>query len=106
MSSQFKSSALGNLFLLIGPILGVIYLAIAAALVQNVNPHGAVFFSGLGVMVAGVCSLVRSKWDQIKIGNLLTWGISKDFPRMKKFHRAGYALIILGWLMLVFSGQV
>ena len=99
-------SSLTDAFLILAPALGAIYLAIAAAILLNVNPHGAAFYSGIAVLVIGSCTLVKSKWDKIKLGKLFIWGPPPARAKMKLLFFGGYALMVAGWYTIYFSGSL
>ena len=104
--SPFYKTAAGNFLIILIPVATAFALAFALGLAKYADAHSPLFYIGIGLIVIGWCLLVRSKWDQIRRGELCTFGVSKTHPSMRGLYWLAYITMIVGWLIATFSGQL
>jgi hypothetical protein len=104
MASQFKTAAYVNIIFLFSPFLMAFTAVIVMSLARFTDINSPFFYLGIVSMLTGWALLVRSKWDQVRKGDLLTWGITKDHPEMRMLYHMSYVVMIAGWLVACFSG--
>jgi hypothetical protein len=104
--SIFYRAALGNWMTVILPILLSGTMAFVMKLSSFADPESIFFYIGIGLMFIGWCLLVRAKWDQVRRGDIFSFGISRSRPEMKRLYRFSYVVMIAGWLLACFSGAI
>lgn len=57
-------------------------------------------------MFLGWCLLIRSKWDQVRRGDVINFGVSSDRPMMRSLYRLSYFVMVSGALITCFSGSI
>ena len=104
--SIFYKAAAGNFLLIIFPVLVALILAFVVGLARFADTRSSFFYLGVGFMAIGWCLLVRSKWDQIRHGELWTFGLSHSHQKMRLRYRLSYVIMIVGYLISTFSGRM
>lgn len=102
--SIFYRASLGNSLFVVIPVLAAFILGMVLSLSSLADSRSPFFYAGIALMIVGWGLLVRSKWDQVRKGDVWSFGISKDHPEMKWLYRCSYAVMISGWLMACLSG--
>ena len=104
--SLFYKLAAANGLIIVLPVIIAFTLTVVLSLAKYADAGSPFFFLGIALMVVGWCLLLRSKWPQIRQGQIWTFGISESNSNMRHCYRLGYAMIILGWLVCTFSGYL
>ena len=102
--SIFYWAAVGNFLILGLPLLVAFALTFIIGLSQYANTSSPFFYVGIALMFSGWGMLVFSKWDQVKRGDLLSWGISN--PRMRLLYSLSYVSMFVGYLVTTFSDRL
>jgi hypothetical protein len=104
--SVFYKAAAGNFVIVVLPIIVAFILAFVFGLARFADATSPFFYGGIGLMAVGWLLLVRSKWDQIRSGEIWTFGVSQANNKMRLLYRLSYAVMIVGYLVSTFSGQL
>lgn len=84
--------------------LAALVLAVVLTLAQHADSRSPYFYVGIALMLIGWCLLLYSKWDQIRKGQLLKFGVSN--PKMRLLYGLSYATMLAGYLLSTFSGTL
>jgi formate hydrogenlyase subunit 3/multisubunit Na+/H+ antiporter MnhD subunit len=101
MASQFKRAAVGNFALAGFPFV----TGFVAVMSLGADATKSSFYFGIATMILGWLILVASKWDQVRKGDIWTFGVSKDRPQMRRYYYLSYLVMFLGWLIACLSGR-
>ena len=102
--SVFYKMALGNLLVLLLPILVAFIATLAFGLARYADAQSPLFWMGIVLMVIGWVLLVRSKWPQLRGGDLSTFGVSQANAKNRNLYWASYIVMVSGYLLSTFSG--
>lgn len=108
VKQSFKMSAIGNLLILLGPmivgafwalfgpiIVGVFGPFLASALVYpSMIAYASWTFYGIGFLLFFI-----AKWSVIRKGKLVTFGSSQMPEKYRMCYKSGYVLMIIGFIL-------
>ena len=78
----------------------------AFAMSGHADATSPLFYIGISIMILGGALLLRAKRDQLRRGDVWTFGMSKAYPGMRKLYWTSYAVMVVGWILACISGLV
>jgi hypothetical protein len=102
--SIFYWAAAGNFLILGLPLIVAFTLTFVLSLAKFADASSLFFYVGIALMFTGWGMLVISKWDQVKRGDLVSWGITNQKRRL--LYIFSYLTMLVGYLVTTFSGRL
>ena len=76
----------------------------AVAMSGHADPSSPILYAGVALMLGGWAMLIRSKWDQIRRGELASLGVPKASAKMRALYLSSYFVMATGWTLACTSG--
>ncbi len=104
ITSIFYWAAFANILILGLPLIAGFSLVFIYGHYKYADSGSPFYYIGIGLMLLGWCFLALSKWDQIRRGDLMSWGVSGRKNQL--LYRISYLTIFVGYLICTFSGRL
>lgn len=95
---------MGNGIILLLPVFFGFILTFVIGLSRFATTDSSYFYLGILLMALGWLMLVWSKWDQVRRGEVFTWGLSNE--KMGFVYFWSYVLMVAGYLVSTFSATI
>jgi len=93
---------MANFLMVMLPPVYALATAVGASLADLLYSDTSFFYFGLGLLISGWCFLVWSKWDQLRKGDLRTFGAGA-MPKAHRLYVLGYRMMLIGFFISLFA---
>ena len=104
MASIFEKNAKAQAIVVGLPIFAGILTILLTQITRSADASTPYFWFGIIGMLGGYIMLVRSKWSQIRQGDLFSWGLDSNSQKMKPIYILSYLMMAGGFGLAAFSG--